>query len=430
MKYQFLMLLLVGLLVSGCQEISNDIVVAYGTKDYLSVRDMTAKKLKTLDTPLAIALNAWGHFQLGDLDLAMQGFKRVQEESSSFFHGHIGEAWVLLKYGQLEQAEKAIDRAEKWMDAHQHAVLFASRGWLSFYRGDLDGASKWFDKTEDSMHHVDFVFYGIDRTIWNTWAALPWVGRGWIALSRQQWSESEAAFKHGIEWDESCHLCYSGMVDLYQAQGRDDEALDAAVKGLSVVRHDTELVGKLNAMLTKRENPALSQRIYSELVAVSHGDPLYLANLGYAQMYMQEPVASEQTFKEGITADAGCQPCYLGLIALYHSQERWDDALNVVTQGLPAVHYKTALIDKLNTMLYGYDDPLLSQRVYLKLLKHSPDEPVFLANMGYIHMYLGDTHSSADAFKKALSHNKSEPYAISGLKLLGCDEAERPRYCL
>jgi len=294
--------------VAGCQPGGNDsaAIDAYGAKDYVSTLQITGEQEKSGDTTkVSRTLHAWAWFQLGHYNEALREFRRLQQDEPNDFHPWLGEAWILMKQGQFQQVPALLDKAEKWMGQHQRPMLYAARGWLAFYQGNIDQAAELFDATEQHLYFEDANFINIPEGIMRTWNTLPWVGRGWVAISRGKPEAAEKAFLKGIENDPGCHLCYAGLTALAEQHGDIDQAIEFAKKGLAVSRHDPELVTTLNRLLVAKAKPKLAEHIYRELVKISHNDPLYLANLGYIHLYRGEIEEAAKAFSQALRDEPG-----------------------------------------------------------------------------------------------------------------------------
>ncbi len=309
-------LVLLSLLVGACQmklqrpDTDNVALAAYGAKDYVRTLQLTAATDKDWQSRV---LHAWSRFQLGYLQGALDEFRALQRDDPARFHPWLGEAWVMMKQEHLDRVPALLDQAERWMGQHQRPMLFAARGWLAFYRGRLDEAGDWFDKTEEALYFEDAEYISIARSVMQTWNTLPWVGRGWIALSRNDPAAADRAFSRGLEHDERCHLCYAGLSAVAEHRGDVEAALQLAIDGLRVSRHDPELVVILNRLLAARNDLELSERIYRELVTVSDGDPLYLANLGYVWLYLGRFEEAARAFEKTLAIEPGQRLATLGL---------------------------------------------------------------------------------------------------------------------
>jgi tetratricopeptide (TPR) repeat protein len=277
-------------------------VTAYGNKDYLKVREITARVIKdNPKVPLALPLHGWSQLQLGDLDNALSDFKKVQAEYPDNFHGYLGEAWVLIKRGELERSDKLLDKAEQWMDQHQRTLLRATRGWVAFYRNDLVEAERQFLRAEEDRIWEDWTYYHIESSVLATWTTMPWVGMGWVETARGNTANAIEAFNKGLSRDASCHLCYAGLAHLAEMDGKIDRAIRFATEGLMVSRHDPELVAQLNALLLKNKSLDKSLEVYTKLVKKNGDDPLYLTNLGYVYLHQNDTEQAEKLFRRALS---------------------------------------------------------------------------------------------------------------------------------
>jgi tetratricopeptide (TPR) repeat protein len=292
-------------------------VSAYGNKDYLKVREITARVIQDNPNLLqALTLNGWSQFQLGDLDSALSDFKKIQLEYPENFHGYLGEAWILIMHGNLEMSEKLLDKAQWWMGQHQQPMLRAARGWIAFYRNDLAEAERHFIQAEEDLFWEDKPSYRIESTVLASWSTLPWVGMGWVETAKGNIPGANKAFNKGLIRDTSCHLCYAGLSFIAEKEENIDKALRYAEQGLSVSRHDPELVATLNRLLKKKNSLEKSLEIYHRLVKKSGDDPLYLANLGYVYLYQNDLEQAEKQFRIALSIDPGHALATTGLLLI------------------------------------------------------------------------------------------------------------------
>lgn len=299
---------LLALWVAACQTTlerpsgGNAVLEAYGAKDYVRTLQLTGKASASWQDRV---LHAWSWFQLAHYQEALREFRAMQKDQPSRFHPWLGEAWVMMKRGRFDKVPPLLDRAERWMGQHQRPMLFAARGWLAFYRGELDRAADWFDKTEEALYFEDAEYISIATGIMQTWNTLPWVGRGWVALARGDLETAERAFSRGLEHDVRCHLCHAGLSAVAERRGNVEDALQPAIAGLRTSRHDPELVVTLNRLLLARNDLELSERVYRELVDTGDNDPLYLANLGYVWLYQGRFEDAARAFEQALAAEPG-----------------------------------------------------------------------------------------------------------------------------
>ncbi len=301
-----LMALLISLIaLQGCNSSSmGSAITAYGNKDYLQVREITAQQIKNKpNDPLVLTLHGWSQFQLGDLNGAMKTFKKLHAGYPNNFHGHLGQAWVLIKRGKWEQTDQLLAAAERWMDQHQRTMLWATRGWVAFYRKDLAEAERMFLQAENDLFMEDWQYYHIDHKILASWSTMPCVGLGWVEDAWGNRADAKKAFKEGLRRDASYHLCYAGLAHIAETEGKIDQAIRYAAQGLMVSRHDPELVARLNELLLKKNSPDISQEVYTRLVEKNGNDPLYLANLGHVYLHRKEPAQAERLFRKALTID-------------------------------------------------------------------------------------------------------------------------------
>ncbi len=301
--------------LQGCNSSSMGTAIsAYGNKDYLKAREITAQQIKSNpNDPLVLTLHGWSRFQLGDLNGAQQVFKKLQAGYPDNFHGYLGQAWVLIKRGKPEQTDKLLDHAERWMDQHQRTMLWATRGWVAFYRNDLAEAERLFLQAENDLFMEDWIYYHIDHKVLASWASMPCVGLGWVEDAWGNRAGAIKAFKEGLNRDTSCHLCYAGLAHIAETEGKIDQAIRYATHGLMVSRHDPELVVQLNGLLQKRRSLEKSEEVYTQLVQRNGDDPLYLANLGFVYLHQQDSAQAERMFRRALAIDPSHGPATIGL---------------------------------------------------------------------------------------------------------------------
>ncbi len=308
MKFRLLFLVLLPVvLLAGCQEAdTNAVVNAYGNKDYLGAMRISGKRIQGGGANrIDRILHAWSLFQLGYFDKALREFQALARQRPTEFHAWLGQGWVMIKKGRFDRATHYLDEAQRWMGQWQRPMLFAARGWLAFYKKEYDRAAALFDLTQQSLYFEDKEYIPIPEPLMETWETLPWVGKGWVAIVKGQLDKADNYFKRGLVHDASCHLCYAGLSEVAARNGALNDAIDLAVKGLSVVRHDNSLTAQLNRLLWKKNDLALSKQIYEKLVKTSRGDSLYLANLGYLYLYRGEADKAEQLFHEALRKEPG-----------------------------------------------------------------------------------------------------------------------------
>jgi tetratricopeptide (TPR) repeat protein len=293
------------LALQGCGSLDMCLAVsAYGNKDYLEAREITARVIKdNPNLPLALTLHGWSQFQLGELNIALSDFKKIQAEYPDNFHGYLGEAWVLIQRGKLEQAEKLLDQAELWMNQHQRTMLRVTRGWVAFYRDDLVEAERQFLQAEEVLFLKDRSDLRIESNILASQSTMPWVGMGWVKTIGGNTAGAVKAFKKGLSRDSSCHFCYAGLAHISEKDGKIDRAIHYAEAGLLVSRYDPELVAQLNRLLQKKNSPIKSREVYTRLVKKSRDNPLYLASLGHIYLSQNDPEQAEKLFLKALAID-------------------------------------------------------------------------------------------------------------------------------
>ena len=315
-RYGYLAVLLPLLWLQGCQTGGQTLamVEAYGDKDYVTVYRLgeAARKQGELKG-VPRYLHAWALFQLQYYPQARAEFAAIHRDKPSEFHGWLGEAWIAIKQRRLDDAERFLKKAEQWMGQHQRPMWYAARGWVAFYRNRLDEAERLFDQTEESLYFPDAEYISIPQGIMRTWNTLPWVGRGWVAVARGRPDEARKQFSRGLEHDATCHLCFAGLAAVAESEGKIDKAIEQAVAGLKVSRHDPELVGTLNRLLARRGDLGLSSRIYEELVKTSDGDPMYRANLAWVRVYQGRLEEAHRLFRQALEVEPGLYMAKSGL---------------------------------------------------------------------------------------------------------------------
>jgi len=311
-----ILVLMAAVLLAGCRTTGTSAVVdAYGNKDYVGALQLSEERIRGgTANKVDRVLHAWSLFQLGYLDRALDEFRQISRKDQSNFHGWLGQAWIMMKKGGYEQVPPFLDEAERWMGQWQRPMLYAARGWLAFYQGDLERAEKFFGLTEAALYFEDAEYIPIPLPLMRTWKTLPWVGRGWVAVVRGDLAEAGRSFLRGLEHDPSCHLCYAGLAEVASRQGETNEAIQFATRGLSLTRHDRELTDKLNRLLWKKNDPELSMKVYRELVDSSKGDPLYRANLGYLYLYRGQFDKALDNFQQALRDEPGQPLASRGLV--------------------------------------------------------------------------------------------------------------------
>lgn len=283
-------------------------IQSWAANDYVSCRDTTleiilaAQKEKTEDLD-ARALHGWCVLSLGDLDQAEKVFQALRSFDQNNFHALLGDAWIKLHRRQLDEAEVALELSDRWAIAPFRTPQQSAEGWLAFYRGDYDRAEERFREAEKNLYYEDYVYYNIDYGVKRNWSTQPWVGLGWVEMYRGRPEASRLAFLKGLERDPNCHGCYGGLARLYMGLGKRTKAFKFATKGLAMVRHDPALLSFVNDILFDAKNPRFSVELYQYVVEKSQGDPLYLANLGWAHYYNGDLQAAEFAFEASLHAD-------------------------------------------------------------------------------------------------------------------------------
>lgn len=135
----------------------------------------------------------------------------------------------------LEYHQKSVHFAEKVNNTRSLSRNFVNMGIIYFYKGNYDKAYQYFIRSDSaSQKIVDHEFQALAKA---------WQGQSLYELgqleSAYQKYESALAFPELNKWDEG--FIYGGLAELYLAQGKVDEAINAAEKSIEIGKEVTSL---------------------------------------------------------------------------------------------------------------------------------------------------------------------------------------------
>jgi tetratricopeptide (TPR) repeat protein len=391
-------LVLSSLWLGGCVPTkgNNLVVKHFADNDFTGSRQLASQFLeKDPSDADNIGLVAWNDFMLGRWPQALAGFRTLREEHPNNIDGYLGKAWVLLKRGNLDEAEKYMDKAEIWAGQAQYFMMRDIRGWLALKRGDLDLAEKYFDQAEKQLLFDDWAYIQIPKEVEASWSSGPPVSKGWLAVTRGDWETAEKYFRQGLERDPLCYHCRDGLARAALVRNDRNEAIRQALEGLKAVNYDNGLLGLLDYLLALEGDADLTVRTYAALAKARPDSARYAAAHASALLSAGRYADAEKTVREAL--------------------QKWpDDSLLLST--LARVQYTRTydVADGWKAYYVDLEDAL--ERFTSKQEEaRSNGNPAADDGRGWTLLALGRYQEAADAFHQALDIQEDFPYSRNGL---------------
>lgn len=345
-------------------------------KQFVAARDQAARSSSMED----LAILGWSHFMLDDYAAAEKSFRKLEEAWRNDFDVKLGLAWVRIKTGNLDEAERYLKEAERLAAGGQTGMLLDAKGWLALKRGDAALAEQHFSK-ELGM---------------SAGKADANVGLGWAAFNQGDLDKAKAAFQAGLERDAKCFFCRDGLARIALSKGEAREALKQAQEGVAVTGDNAGLNSLLAAALSAVGDPALSVKTYEGLIRQYPKVVAFHIGLGFSFLAAGKPVEAEAEFQQILKADPGNAAARSGMGSLQFA--------------------KTELVKDGWAAYYKADYPVALKAFEAKLTEASAKKnPAAADGRGWTLLALGKPLEARDAFRQAIALDADFYFSRSGL---------------
>ena len=277
-------------------------------KKYVEARRIAREVLsRRPEHKQALRIAAWSDYRLGNFRAAQDAFGRLQELDPRHVDAPIGLGWTSFKLGDLNDAESHFLKAKALpAEYFEGWDIDDGLGWIAYARGNLDKAEAYFRYTPQPEIFNNNIDWG--------WQKDSLVGRGMVALSRNQLADARDLFAAGVKQDPGYFRPYDGLARSALLERQYEKALRHALAGLDRVRYDAGLSLLLEAILEKLNAPERSARIYAQLAERQPDVPAYRNGLGKSQLALGRLKDAEASFVASLKADPGNPSAKEGLM--------------------------------------------------------------------------------------------------------------------
>lgn len=274
------------------------------TEDYREARQLAQAVLaRHPRNKRALMVAGWSEFKLGNYRSALTVFQRAEtiDRDDRAYGPQAGIAWSHFKLGDLDEAKAWFLKA-KSKPRHFYETWDINDGlaWIAFTNNNFDRAEALFRFEEhplqDGPHDMTgFWDFGAQKDTW--------VGRGLIALNRNQFAKAGKIFSEGVDRDPDYFRHYDGLARTALIEGRFEEALDYALEGADKVAFDEGLAFLIDAILQRINARQRSVEIFAGLIDGTPETAGYHAFLGRAQLKMERLKKAEASFLKAVEFD-------------------------------------------------------------------------------------------------------------------------------
>ncbi len=281
----------------------------FASEDYVKTRDMASAALaRDPDDANALKMLGWSEFMLDRYQDSEIAFERLDRASPGTLDAALGLAWSYIKTGRYDEASRRLATAESRANGWNVFLVNDALGWLALKREDFEKAEHYFGVEDTSLSSPNSRRRGKRPD--------SQVGMGWVRLKQGRLDEAEGFFRRGLHRDASCHFCYDGLARVAFQRGDKDEALDLAVKGARIVRHNHGLAGLIGSILISVNDVNVGKRTYEDLIEAHPDDPLYYVGLGNVLLAKGHLVGARRAFDRARKIAPGDIGAARGLIAI------------------------------------------------------------------------------------------------------------------
>lgn len=268
-------------------------------ENYMEARRLAREVLsRSPEHTRALLIAAWSDYRLGNFRAAQEAFNRLQKLDPRHVDAPIGLGWTSFKLGDLKSAESHFLKAKALPTEYfEDWDIEDGLGWIAYARGNLDKADAYFRYTPQPEIFNNNVDWG--------WQKDSLVGRGMVALSRNQLADARDLFAEGVRKDPGYFRPYDGLARSALLGRQYEKALGHALAGLDRVRYDAGLSLLLEAILEKLNAPERSARVYARLVERQPDVAAYRNGLGNSQLALGRLRDAEASFVASLKADPG-----------------------------------------------------------------------------------------------------------------------------
>lgn len=375
--HKSLLLVLLGLVGSSAiaQSPAEDL---FARKQFVEARDFAARSPSLED----LALLGWSQFMLDDFGAAEQSFRKLEKSWPNDFDAKLGIAWVSIKTGKFDAADRYLKEAERQAQDWQAYMVVDAKGWLALKKGDLAVAEGHFTRE-----------LGMSSALGK---ADPSVGLGWLAFNRGDLTKAKTAFMAGLEREEKCFFCRDGLARIALIKNDGREALKQVLGGIDITADSAGLNSLLAAALTAVGDPGLSVGTYRRLIRQHPKVQGFKTGLGFSLLAAGKPGEAEVEFKAALKSDPGNFAALAGMGSLQA--------------------YKTELVKDGWSAYYRNDFEAALKLFEGKLVEAAgTSNPSAADGRGWALLALGRPGEARETFRQAIALDPDFYYSRSGL---------------
>lgn len=277
------------------------------------------------------------------------------------------------------------------MQAGLQALRLADRA------GELDVASAQFNRILAHDKHHAAATAGLSLT-----DSMRYIGDG----RDETWLKKAAAgAQQALQANDQLALAHTAHAWVLALQGREDAALAAVERALQLDPADIPaLNAKANILLRLRRHDA-AQQLIDDGARRFPGERLFADLAGTLQFQRGDYAAAEQAFRRSLRIEADAPQAYANLSAALLRQNKGDEALQVLQQGLQ-VRSSGLLYSNLGTALFArgdYDGAVRAFTHAVSANKGGPHDYLRWANLADALRWLpGREQEARQAYQRAM----------------------------
>ncbi|NHZ32487.1 protein kinase domain-containing protein [Massilia rubra] len=246
---------------------------------------------------------------------------------------------------------------------------------------------------------------------------------------------ADASAQLALKLNDQLALAYAAQGVVRMGQQRDAEALDFADKALRLDPMDRFGLLLKGDALTRMRRYAEAERTLLDAVRMHERDHVFLDLLGTLYHHQGKYLAAEQSFRRSIVLEPDAVIAYANLSSALLRQNRTDEALQVLQQGLQ-VRPSGRLYNNLGNVLFNRGDYVGAAQAFEESVsgaKGNPNDYLRWANLGDTLRWIpGRTAASNNAYRQAvgllkplLERSGSKPVLISRMGLYSARVGDR-----
>lgn len=259
------------------------------------------------DNERARLVLGWSEYRFRDYGSARTAFAHVHAKLPDNAQAAIGLGWSNLHLGDPAAARRFFLEARGLTNEWDQMWDIADGlGWVAFTNGDMKAAVTHFSFEPVDLDTVKAESHDTWQLHYEYWA---WqkeglLGRGWVALWRDDLVAARDLFEKGIDQDADLFRLYDGLARVALFEGRNGEALRQTLIGIDKSGDDPDLILLLGAILERIADPKKSLRVYTRLAGRHSKVAAYHVGVGQSRLALGRLRGAERAFMEALKADS------------------------------------------------------------------------------------------------------------------------------